>query len=56
MLEFSFAMQHSHKVYSQGSLYPDIRVPMREQFVEGNPSVFIYDTSGPYTDPSVTTT
>jgi phosphomethylpyrimidine synthase len=49
----------SRKVYVQGSC-ADIRVPMREisqsdtpaSFgAEHNPPVFVYDTSGPYTDP-----
>jgi len=49
----------SRKVYVEGSR-PDIRVPMREVSltpthsstgVEENPPVYIYDTSGPYTDP-----
>jgi phosphomethylpyrimidine synthase len=49
----------SQKVYVVGSR-PDIRVPMREvtltpthtsEGVEENPPVYIYDTSGPYTDP-----
>ena len=45
----------SKKVYVEGSK-PDIRVPMREISLsptgsEGNPPVFVYDTSGPYTDP-----
>ncbi|NPU91480.1 MAG: phosphomethylpyrimidine synthase ThiC [Gammaproteobacteria bacterium] len=52
---------NSRKVYVQGS-QPDIRVPMREISLhdtptdmggEKNPPVFVYDTSGPYTDPSV---
>ena len=51
----------SKKVYIQGSR-PDIRVPMREiaqattqtdNGVEENPPITVYDTSGPYTDPSV---
>jgi phosphomethylpyrimidine synthase len=51
----------SRKVYVQGSR-PDIRVPMREiaqhdtpaSFgAEKNPPLAVYDTSGPYTDPSV---
>ncbi|MDH0896647.1 MULTISPECIES: phosphomethylpyrimidine synthase ThiC [unclassified Pseudomonas] len=51
----------SQKVYVQGSR-PDIRVPMREISLdvtptafggEINPPVTVYDTSGPYTDPSV---
>jgi len=49
----------SRKRYVEGSR-PDIRVPMREvdlspthtsSGVEENPPVYIYDTSGPYTDP-----
>ena len=54
----------SRKVYVEGSL-PGVRVPMREisltatHSVNGNggtpnPSVTVYDTSGPYTDPQVT--
>ena len=51
----------SRKVYVQGSR-PDIRVPMREitqsdtptaSGIEKNPPLTVYDTSGPYTDPSV---
>lgn len=50
----------SRKIYVQGSR-PDIRVPMREVSLdvtptafggEINPPVTIYDTSGPYTDPT----
>ena len=52
-------LPNSRKIYAQGSR-PDIRVPMREitqsetpaSFgAEKNVSVFVYDTSGPYTDP-----
>jgi phosphomethylpyrimidine synthase len=52
-------LPNSRKVYVQGSR-PDIRVPMREisqsdtpaSFgAEKNPPVYVYDTSGPYTDP-----
>ncbi|HEX7812518.1 MAG TPA: phosphomethylpyrimidine synthase ThiC [Burkholderiales bacterium] len=51
----------SRKAYVQGSR-DDLRVPMREisqsetpaSFgAEKNPPIFVYDTSGPYTDPSV---
>ena len=51
----------SRKVYVQGSR-ADIRVPMREisqsetpagMGAEANPPIFVYDTSGPYTDPEV---
>lgn len=53
---------NSRKIYVQGSR-PDILVPMREisltptetdEGVEENAPVFVYDTSGPYSDPSVT--
>ncbi|MFI4923502.1 MAG: phosphomethylpyrimidine synthase ThiC, partial [Burkholderiales bacterium] len=52
-------LPNSRKVYVKGSR-PDIRVPMREitqtdtpaSFeAEKNPPVYVYDTSGPYTDP-----
>src|SRR5688572_4030309 len=53
------ALPRSRKVYVEGSR-PDVRVPMREISqtdtpaafgAEANPPVFVYDTSGPYTDP-----
>ncbi len=52
-------LPNSRKVYVQGSR-PDIQVPMREisqsdtpaSFgAEQNPPIFVYDCSGPYTDP-----
>lgn len=52
-------LPNSRKVYVTGS-QPDIRVPMREITQsdtpdsfggEKNPPVYVYDTSGPYTDP-----
>ncbi len=54
----------SKKIYLNGSLYPKLRVPMREISLsatamhgsskeELNPPLFVYDTSGPYTDPKV---
>ena len=55
----SFA--NSRKVYIQGSR-PDIKVPFREISLsdtpsmfgaEKNPPVMVYDTSGPYTDPTI---
>ncbi|MCH9697578.1 MAG: phosphomethylpyrimidine synthase ThiC [Gammaproteobacteria bacterium] len=51
----------SEKVYVEGSR-SDLRVPMRKVSLsdtphsfgsEKNPPVFLYDTSGPYTDPNV---
>ncbi len=54
-------LPNSRKVYVEGSR-PDIRVPMREisqadtpagMGVEKNPPIYVYDCSGPYTDPAV---
>jgi phosphomethylpyrimidine synthase len=54
-------LPNSRKIYVEGSR-PDIRVPMREisqsdtptgMGGEKNPPIFVYDTSGPYTDPKV---
>jgi phosphomethylpyrimidine synthase len=50
-------LPNSKKIYVNGSR-PDLRVPMREISQtptgdEPNPPIFVYDTSGPYTDPSV---
>jgi phosphomethylpyrimidine synthase len=53
-------LPNSRKIHVDGSR-PDIRVPMREiaqsdtptaMGGERNPPVFVYDTSGPYTDPA----
>ena len=52
----------SRKVYLHGRRFEDVRVPMREirlsgttakdgQPAESPETVFVYDTSGPYTDP-----
>lgn len=58
----------SEKIYVKGSIYPDIRVPMRqinltptvkivdgERILRENAPVTVYDTSGVYTDPEVHT-
>ena len=54
-------LPNSRKIYVQGSR-PDIRVPMREisqtpthtsAGEEANPPIYVYDCSGPYTDPAV---
>ena len=45
----------STKVHVQGSIHPDIQVPMREIALHptaGEPPVTVYDSSGPYTDPA----
>ncbi len=53
-------LPRSRKVYVEGSR-PDLRVPMREisqtptptaAGEEQNPPIWVYDTSGPYTDPA----
>ena len=53
-------LPNSRKIYVEGSR-PDIRVPMREisqadtpaSFgAEKNPPIYVYDTSGPYSDPA----
>jgi len=55
------AFANARKIYISGS-QANIRVPMREvtqtpthasQGIEENPPIYIYDTSGPYTDPAV---
>ncbi|MFF9590431.1 phosphomethylpyrimidine synthase ThiC [Streptomyces sp. NPDC014646] len=43
-----------HKGYVQGS-HPDIRVPVRQVHLTNGKDVTLYDTSGPYTDPTVET-
>src|SRR3954467_13731752 len=42
----------SRKPHLAGSR-PDLRVPMREVLLSTGDSVVLYDTSGPYTDPSL---
>ncbi|MDA1044212.1 MAG: phosphomethylpyrimidine synthase ThiC [Verrucomicrobia bacterium] len=55
----------SRKIYRPGKLHASVRVPMREIKQEStrtlgsaeegiaNPTIIVYDTSGPYTDPDV---
>ncbi len=62
-INFAGHFPNSRKIYLQGRLFPDVRVPMREITLsptqsmtpgspdEVNPPVVVYDTSGPYTDP-----
>ena len=63
-LESDYRFPASKKVYVPGTLFPDVRVPMREIALtptrgigggpaEENPPLRVYDTSGPYTDPTV---
>jgi len=47
----------SRKVYVEAPGNPDVKVAMREielEVTSGEPPVKVYDTSGPYSDPSVT--
>src|SRR5690242_17343682 len=47
----------SKKIFSSPDGAPELKVPLREIILSegaGEPNVVVYDTSGPYTDPSVT--
>jgi phosphomethylpyrimidine synthase len=59
------ALPASRKVYVSGAVHPDLRVPLREisqtptrhghgpdAKETSNPPIHVYDSSGPYTDPS----
>ena len=56
----------SEKVYLPGTLYPELRVAMRkveqvpsttfvngEKVISPNPDIYVYDTSGPFSDPDI---
>jgi len=47
----------SKRIYRSGNRYPSVRVPFREVTLAATewqpPSVILYDTSGPYTDPQL---
>ncbi len=43
----------SKKVYIQGKLYPEIKVPMREITLSTEEKLLVYDTSGVFTDPNI---
>ena len=43
----------STKVYLEGEIHKDIRVPVREILLGDESKLRVYDTSGPYTDPTV---
>ncbi|MEO1948512.1 phosphomethylpyrimidine synthase ThiC [Thioclava sp.] len=48
----------SRKIYVEGALHEGLRVPMREIAVHptaGEAPLPVYDSSGPYTDPEITT-
>ncbi|MEW6304960.1 MAG: phosphomethylpyrimidine synthase ThiC [Verrucomicrobiota bacterium] len=59
-------LPNSQRVYVQGAIHPDVRVPMREIALaptksfngqtEANEPVRVYDTSGPWGDPAFTGT
>jgi phosphomethylpyrimidine synthase len=49
------ALPASEKIYVNGTIHPEIRVPMRQISVHetaNEPALTVYDTSGPYTDSS----
>ncbi|MDO4682981.1 MAG: phosphomethylpyrimidine synthase ThiC [Lautropia sp.] len=43
----------STKIYQPGQIHADLQVPMREILLTNGERVTVYDTSGPYTDPTV---
>ncbi|MEG1770294.1 MAG: phosphomethylpyrimidine synthase ThiC, partial [Comamonas sp.] len=43
----------SRKSYLPGQLHADLRVPVRDIALTNGEQVSVYDTSGPYTDPTV---
>jgi len=48
------ALPASSKIHVAGTLFPDLRVPMRRIALDpasGEPPLIVYDASGPYTDP-----
>ena len=45
------ALSGSRKIYSLPDGHADLRVPLREIALNGEPAFRVYDTSGPYTDP-----
>jgi phosphomethylpyrimidine synthase len=59
-------LPNSRRIYVEGSIHPDVRVPMREITlsptkafngqIEENEPVRVYDTSGPWGDPAYTGT
>ena len=53
----SVPLPASRKIYLNGTAHTDVRVAMREIEVAAGkePPVIVYDTSGPYSDPAITT-
>jgi phosphomethylpyrimidine synthase len=50
------SLPSSTKVYHPGSLHEGLRIPMRQISLHpssGEPPLTVYDSSGPYTDPSI---
>jgi phosphomethylpyrimidine synthase len=46
------AFPGSTKIHVPGEIFPSLRVPMREVLLTNGERVSLYDTSGPYTDPT----
>jgi phosphomethylpyrimidine synthase len=51
--EFKMSHPNSTKVYLQGEKYPELRVPVRKIALQNGDDHFVYDSSGPYSDPDV---
>ena len=54
MTNSSTPFPSSKKIKVPGKIYPELRVPTREISLSNQTTVYVYDTSGPYTDPEVT--
>ncbi len=65
-MEQKIKFPRSQKVYLPGKLYPNIRVAMlkveqvpsvsfegEEKIATPNPEIYVYDTSGPFSDPAI---
>ena len=48
------SLSGSRKIYSAPEGHADLRVPLREIALTGEPPFHMYDTSGPYTDADAT--
>ena len=47
-------LPNSKKIYVSGEIHTSLQVPMREVTLTDGTKVSLYDTSGPYTDPTAT--
>lgn len=50
--ELRTPLSGSKKIYVSGKIYPDLQIPMRDIHLRDNNKLTVYDTSGPFTDPT----